>query len=140
MNSEQPIARRGVEQLEHSLRGQLVRWEVFGDGGPLLLVTLTALQVGAVPSDPRYDGCTAVRCRTQRDRVDLAGVDLAQVSVDQALQAEPVDLSVGVGDPEVELRQPRLHVGRPGGDVVELLLHPGREREVHEGREVLFEQ
>ena len=140
VGAERAVARRRLEQLDRPLDGELVGRDVIGDARALLIVALAALEVGPVATHTGDDLAVVAVLAAQWDRVDLAGVDLAQVALDQSLQAQTVDLAVAVGDAEVELRQPRLHVGRARGDVVELLLHAGGERVVHQVGEVLLEQ
>ena len=140
MLAQNSIVRRRLEQLDRTFDGQLVRGDVLGDAGALVGVALATLQVGAVATHASHD-LDAVGTLAERDRVDLACVDLTeQVAVDHALQAQTVDLSGGGLHAEVEPGEPGLHVGRAGRDVVELLLHPGRERVVHQRGEVLLQQ
>ncbi len=112
------------QQLLRELRGQLVRRGALGHVGPLAV----ALQVGAVPADPHDD----VRAG-QRERAHAAGVDVGQVA-DELL--EPL-LALRA---EVEPGQPRHPLGVALGDVVERVLHLGREVVVDELGEVLLQQ
>ena len=86
-----------------------------------------ALDVGAVAADAQLDAVADL------DRVDGAGVDLAQVA-HQLFQALVAVIA------EVEALQPGRALLVAGRDPVEIVLHQGRELVVDEAAEVLFEQ
>ena len=82
------------------------------------------------------DDLVAVGVDADRERVDLGGVDLVEVLLDQSLQAGQV---VGLVA-EVEVLQPVLLLALVAGDRVEVFLDAGGELVVDELVEVLLQQ
>src|SRR6185437_8514125 len=93
--------------------GQLVRRDVLGDVHPLPV----PFQVRAVPADPDHDVGAG-----QRERADLAGVDVADVA-DEGLQAGVGAFGTAVRGAEVEPAQPRHPFGFTAGDLVQHVFH-----------------
>ena len=113
------------EDLLGPLRGHLVGGEVRRKR----LAVFAALEVRPVLADAHDD--VAAR---DRHGVDLAGVDVAEMLLDEILEAVVAVRS------EIEATQPlRARLVAPR-DLVEVVLHAGRELVVDEAREVPLEQ
>ncbi len=137
--------RRG-EQLDRLVDGQFVGCEVVGHAGGVI----AALDVGAVLAGLDHDQLT-VGVRAERERVDLGGVDLVEVLLDQSLEAEQRVLAeagfggdrLGVtvaGVAEVEALEPLVLGATSAGDLVEVGVDRRGEVVVDERVEVLLEE
>ncbi len=160
---ERLVAAGGVEQLLGLLRGQLVGRHVVRHVGPHAV----ALEVGAVPADPDDDvgpvdregrhvpgvdsgdvGDQGLKSKSRSfartDRCPALGRPVAPGCGAGVLleQERPVGGRAvgGVLRAEVEPGQPRHPLGLAAGDVVERVLHLGRERVVDQLGEVQHEQ
>ena len=134
IGAERTIALRRVEERHGPLDRELVGCEVLGDRGP----SLAALEVGPVAPDAGHHR-DAVGRHAERDGVDLARVDVAEVLAHHVLEAG-VLLQRGLLT-EVEAGEPRccglLDAAR---DLVEVVLHACGERVVDEVGEVVLEE
>ena len=126
----------------------LVGGQVLGQVGPLqagrlavLAGARSPLQVRPVAADP-HQHLAALGVGQQRQRVDLARVDVLQPVADQLLQpAGAADRALGADvAAEVERGQPVGPADPAVGDAVELVLHRGGEVVVDQPGEVLFQQ
>jgi hypothetical protein len=126
--AEHTVLRRLGEQLLRLLDRELVVRKIVRNARALAV----ALEVRAVAADANRDAVA------DRDRVDLARVDAAEVG-DELLQAAVVR-AVHVRLAEVEALEPRVALLVARGDTVEIVLHPRREVVVDETAEVLLEQ
>ena len=146
VDADDSVPLRRGEQLACFLHRQLIRREVLGHGGRVL----TTLDVGPVPAGANHDG-PPLRVGTDRDRVDLRRVDVAEAIVDHRLQAgattgariaRGAHTTIGrrLASAEVELREPRGGLLLVVRDRVEVVLHPRGERVVDEVAEVLLQQ
>ena len=145
------------DELPGALDRELVGGDVVRDGGPDLLAVgagrgVLVLEVGPVATDAQHEALA------QLDGADRTGVDVTQLlgealealgEADQPLPGTPGQRGQGPGGrrrapgparPEVEPGQPVRPGDLAGRDPVEVGLHLGGERVVHQAREVLLEQ
>ncbi len=134
VDAEHPVVTRRREELQGSLNGELIGDRVLRDVG----LVLATQQVGAVLADPRNHRDT-LRVDSERNGADVTGIDVADVL---GHHSPKPDLAVGGGGvaPEVETTQPRHRFRSAVGDLVELVLHAGREGVIDEIREMTLQQ
>ena len=136
--------RRG-EQFESTFERELVGGEVRRERGAVL----APLQIRTEPAHPDDHGSPVV-VGAERDRVDLPGVDLTEVIHDRlskSLAALDRGGTAGAtarravrGVAEVETLEPRDRLLGARRDLVEVVLHAGREVVIHQRWEVLLQQ
>ena len=136
MHAQDP-ALFGHGQILHRLvEGQLIGWDVIGDGRRLIVIgslTVTQLHIRAVATDASDDRF-AVVTHSERNGVDETSIDVGQPGRDLLLEPGfPVFAFA-----EVEARQPRLGFFGTAGDAVEIIFHASGELVVDEVREVTF--
>ena len=128
-----------LQQLQRAFDGQFVRGDLVWHRRPQVLVA--DLHVRPVATDAT-DHLLSRLVVPEGDSADRPRIDLVGVGPDEILQAdlgEPVPFAARLLA-EVEIVQPRNRVGLAARDGVETILHAGGETEIHQVREVLFQQ
>ncbi len=126
--TDRRVALGGGQQLEGPLQGQLVGYQLLGHRGGVV----AALDVRPVLAGLHHHRLARV-VDADRDGVHLGRVDLVDV-----VGHEPLEARLAV--PEVELAEPRHPLLAPARDLVEVVLHPGREPVVDVVAEVALHQ
>ena len=144
--ADRVVALRRGEQLDRLGDVELVGREVLGHAGGVVAALHVRPVLAGLDDDQRRLGDVA-----ERERVDLGGVDLVEVLLDEALEAEQgvvADPGLGgdrlgvtvAGVAEVEALEPLVLRPVAAGDRVEVLVDRGREVVVDQVVEVLLEQ
>ena len=129
IGAEHPLASGPGQQFQRPLDGHLVGFDVVGHAGDVV----APLHAGAVAPHPDLHA-HPVGVHPQRDRIDRAGVDVAEAARHLLLESRIVAAA------EVEPAEPRNGLLGADGDPVEVVLHLGGERVVHQLGEVPLQQ